>query len=133
MRPFRIVNHQKIEAVKKARSLELRKHMTQAEELLWQALRHNRLNGLHFRHQQIIDGFITDFYCHKAALVIEIDGPIHIKQKDYDQDRDQILNIKGIQVLRFNNDDVEQNLENVLATITDACLNKAASSDAKDQ
>ena len=107
--------------------------MTGAEELLWHALRNNRLYGLHFRRQQIIDGFIIDFYCHKAALAIEVDGPIHVKQKDYDRDRDQVLNCRGIQVLRFDNDEVERNLESVLATIAEAYLNKGASSNAEDK
>jgi very-short-patch-repair endonuclease len=57
----------------------------------WQHLRANQLNGLHFRRQQIIDGFIADFYCHVARLVIEVDGEIHQQQAEYDAERDRVL------------------------------------------
>jgi len=50
--------------------------MTPAEELLWEELRANKRGG-HFRRQQIIAGFIVDSYCHKVALVVEVDGDIH--------------------------------------------------------
>ena len=50
--------------------------MTPAEKILWQELRANKL-GVHFRRQQAIAGFIVDFYCHKAGLVVEVDGDIH--------------------------------------------------------
>jgi very-short-patch-repair endonuclease len=55
----------------------LRKTMTDAEILLWKALRNRRLNGFKFRRQHPIKGFIADFYCHEARLVIEVDGEIH--------------------------------------------------------
>jgi very-short-patch-repair endonuclease len=55
--------------------------MTPAEKILWQELRVNKL-GVHFRRQQVIAGFIVDFYCHKAALVIEVDGDIHDLQQE---------------------------------------------------
>jgi very-short-patch-repair endonuclease len=55
--------------------------MTPAERILWQELRGNKL-GAHFRRQQIIAGFIVDFYCHKVALVIEVDGDVHDLQKE---------------------------------------------------
>jgi very-short-patch-repair endonuclease len=72
-----IVIGQKVTSEKVQRAKELRKNMTGAEKLLWQSLRANRLNGWHFRRQQIIGGFIADFYCHAAALVIELNGGIH--------------------------------------------------------
>ena len=56
--------------------------MTPAEKILWQELRANK-PGFHFRRQQVIAGFIVDFYCHKAALVVEVDGDIHhLKQEE---------------------------------------------------
>jgi len=57
--------------------------MTPAEEILWQELRGNKI-GVHFRRQQIIAGFIVDYYCHKAALVVEVDGDIHDLQQEED-------------------------------------------------
>jgi very-short-patch-repair endonuclease len=59
---------QKIAPMKMQRAKHLRHKSTQAEDALWQCLRRNQLEGLHFRRQQIIDGFIADFYCHAAAM-----------------------------------------------------------------
>ena len=72
-----IVIGQKVNSDKVQRAKELRRQMTPEENILWQYLRANRLHGLHFRRQQIIDGFIADFYCHASRLVIEVDGKIH--------------------------------------------------------
>jgi very-short-patch-repair endonuclease len=79
------------------------------------------LNGLHFRRQQIIDGFIADFYCHAARLVIEVDGEIHQKQAEYDTERDRILLARGLRLLRIRNEEVRQNLDKVLADISKVC------------
>ncbi|MBD2102444.1 DUF559 domain-containing protein [Leptolyngbya sp. FACHB-261] len=92
--------------------------MTEEEKLLWQRLRGNRLNGLRFRRQQIIDGFIADFYCHAAK---EVDGAIHQQQAEYDAARDQILTAHNLKLLRIPNKAVRQNLPEVLQQITNAC------------
>jgi very-short-patch-repair endonuclease len=102
---------------------QLRKNMTPQEKVLWGHLRANRLGGLHFRRQQIIDGYIVDFFCHKAGLVVEVDGPIHLKQKDYDRERDEQFNSRGLRVVHIKNDEIDQNLEGVLRKIR-AVLNK---------
>ena len=96
-----IVIGQKISRKMHERARELRRNMTPAEKILWDRLRHNRLNGLQFRRQQIIDGFIVDFYCHSKALVVEVDGDIHDEQKAYDSERDNSLIARGFGVLRF--------------------------------
>ena len=70
-----IVTEQKVTKEKQQRAKELRHDMTPAEKILWEELRANRL-GVHFRRQQVIAGFIVDFYCHKSALVVEVDGDI---------------------------------------------------------
>jgi very-short-patch-repair endonuclease len=116
-----IVIGQKISPAKAARAREFRQNMTPAEKLLWQALRANRLNGFHFRRQQVIDGFIVDFYCHAASLVIEIDGDIHLQQVEPDRQRQQALTERGFRVIRFANDQIFNNLSNVLAQIQSAC------------
>ena len=95
--------------------------MTPAELKLWQRLRAGRLEGFHFRRQQIIDRFIVDFYCHQADLVVEVDGSVHLNQKDYDDQRDLHLQQRGLGVLRFTNTDVNTNLEGVLDAILEAC------------
>ncbi len=116
-----IVIGQKVTSTKIQRAKELRRQMTTEEKILWQHLRANRLNGLHFRRQQIIDGFIADFYCHAARLVIEVDGEIHQQQAEYDAERDRILSARGLGLLRIKNEEVTQNLSSVLQRISQAC------------
>jgi len=116
-----IVIGQHVDPVKVARGKELRRHMTAAEAVLWHRLRTNRLDGWHFRRQQVIDGFIADFYCHAAGLVVEVDGPIHDQQADYDLERDRILASRGLRVLRFRNDDILRDPDGVLHRIAVAC------------
>ncbi len=84
---------------------------------LWEKLRANRLGGLHFRRQQVIDGLIADFYCNDAGLVIEIDGPVHEVSQDYDRLRDMVFHGRGLTVLHFSNQEVNLRLEDVLASI----------------
>lgn len=100
---------------------ELRSNQTPAEQVLWEKLRGNRLNGWHFRRQQIIGGYIVDFYCHRASLAVELDGSIHASQREYDADRDQILAELGVRVLRFPNEEVITDLSMVLNKILKAC------------
>jgi very-short-patch-repair endonuclease len=103
--------------VKRERAYEFRREMTLAEKRVWRALRHNQLNGLHFRRQQTIAGFIVDFYCHAAALVVEIDGGVHGETREYDANRDQILASRGFHTLRVANEDVVHQLREVLQRI----------------
>lgn len=98
--------------------------MTPAEERLWQELRGGRLAGLKFRRQQVIGGYIADFYCDRAALVVEIDGPVHDDQLEFDQAREEAINLHGPRVLRFSNDQVLNQLSDVLATIGNVALAK---------
>ena len=105
---------------KRQAAYAMRRSMTPAERLLWTHLRANRLDGLHFRRQQVIDGFIVDFYCHAAGLVVEVDGPVHAEQTDYDAERDRVLAARGLLVLRFSNDRVRYELKTVLHEILSA-------------
>lgn len=105
-----IVTDQKVTKAKLERAKELRREMTPAEKLLWQELRANKL-GVRFRRQQVIQGFIVDFYCHKAALVVEVDGDIHDLQKDEDARREKVLSELGLRVIRFGNDEVAMDAE----------------------
>jgi len=104
-----------------ARSKELRREMTSAETILWKELKANKLNGLHFRRQQIIDRFIVDFYCHQHELVVEVDGGIHDLQKEHDAERETYLIARGFRILRFRNEEVENNLQGVLRKILSEC------------
>ena len=96
--------------------------MTPAEQILWQELRANK-QGVHFRRQQIIAGFIVDFYCHRAALVLEVDGDIHDLQLVEDARRETILREPGLRIVRFENDDVIRNLSGVVEKIRDLIVN----------
>jgi len=116
-----LVTGQHISPELKARAKTLRREMTPAECKLWHRLRANRLEGFHFRRQQIIDGYIVDFYCHAVSLVVEVDGSIHLEQEAYDQERDAHLRARGLTVLRFFNSDVEREMDTVLEVILQAC------------
>jgi very-short-patch-repair endonuclease len=78
--------------------------MTPAERRLWAAIRRNAIDGFHFRRQQVIEGYVVDFYCASAKLVIELDGGVHQEQWKYDQARDKIISRLGVRVLRIPND-----------------------------
>lgn len=112
-----LITGQKITKAKLQRAEELRRESTPAERELWQALRANRLQGWHFRRQQIIQGFIVDFYCHKAGLVVEVDGPVHNRQQDEDARREAELSALGLRILRFTNREVMNDLPSVLTRI----------------
>ncbi len=116
-----IVIGQKIPRELNERAKELRRNMTPAEKILWDQLRTNKLKGFHFRRQQVIDGYIVDFYCHAFSLIIEIDGDIHKQQVEYDAERDAHLVARGFTVLRFRNDEVVNDLPVVLEKILIAC------------
>jgi very-short-patch-repair endonuclease len=96
---------------------DLRRRMTTAETRLWARLRKSQLAGLHFRRQQVIDGYIADFYCHEAGLVVEVDGPTHAQDQEWDDERDRALGKRGLRVLRFANRDVVERVEWVLSEI----------------
>lgn len=98
---------------------ELRKNPTLAEDTLWQRLRHGKL-GVKFRRQHRIDRFIVDFYAREPRLIIEVDGPIHETQQEYDAWRQSVLEHLGYRVLRFTNDDVLENVEGVIQVIREA-------------
>jgi very-short-patch-repair endonuclease len=107
--------------VKVIRAKQLRREMTPAERALWARLRKNQLGGLHFRRQQVIDGFIANFYCHAAGVVVEVDGPVHEGQAEYDAERDRIFQARGLRVIRFTNDEVLTNMDRVFTAISWFC------------
>ncbi len=96
--------------------------MTQAETKLWKRLRANQLKGLHFRRQQVIFGFIVDFYCHKYKLIVEIDGDVHDNREELDLARENILIQNGFRIIRFKNSQVENNIEEVLTKVLDVVV-----------
>lgn len=100
------------------RAKRLRLCMTPSELKLWEEVRNNKL-GVRFKAQHPIKNFIADFYCHKAKLVVELDGGIHLIEsvKEHDGGRTYELEQLGIKVIRFTNYEVENNLVGVLYKI----------------
>lgn len=97
------------------RAEDLRRKMTKTEKELWEVLKNKKLGGFKFRRQHPISKFILDFYCHEAKFGIEIDGKVHNSksQKFYDDDRSEILREYGIKIIRFQNDEIIENIEEV--------------------
>jgi very-short-patch-repair endonuclease len=97
----------------------LRRNATSAERRLWQGLRREQVAGFRFRRQVILAGFIADFACFEARVVIEVDGATHGTDEEVARDiaRSATLAAQGYDVLRFTNDDVFHNLDGVLETI----------------
>ncbi len=100
----------------KERRQGLRKNMTVTESLLWDRLRNKQI-GFKFRRQHSIDIYIVDFYCVEKKLIIELDGKVHLKNKDYDKERDNYLKSLGINVFRIKNEEVENNIDKVIFEI----------------
>ena len=94
----------------------LRNNMTPAENCLWERLNKNQL-GVRFKAQHPIDIFIADFYCHKCKLVVEIDGEIHLSQKEYDEGRTAELERWDLTVIRFKNEEVMNDIDRVVNVI----------------
>ena len=97
----------------------LRRNETIAEKLLWEKLRNNQLEGLKFRRQHPVNIYIADFYCHKFKLIIELDGDYHNQeeQKQKDEVRTEVLRLNDLKIIRFKNEEVEQDINQVLTTI----------------
>lgn len=106
------------------RARVLRENMTPAENLLWSHLQKGRMMGYRFKSQHPIDKFIVDFYCHRARLVIEIDGEVHQEedQMEVDQGRTAELEHYGLSVLRFTNKEIVESIDDVLLEIKNKLL-----------
>ena len=93
------------------RAKELRKNMTPEERRLW----YDFLRGypVRFLRQKVIDGYIVDFYCASAKIVIELDGAQHDTQEgaEYDEERDKLISAWGIEVVRVPNVLIRESFE----------------------
>ena len=99
------------------RAGELRQEPTPAERKLWAYLRGDQLNGVNFRRQHAIGNFIVDFVSIKRKLIIELDGSQHLDQAEYDLERSKYFESLGYQVIRFWNDQVENDINRVIWAI----------------
>jgi len=103
----------------KQRRGELRKNQTEAEKVLWFHIRNKQIAGFKFFRQYSVGAYILDFYCPRGRLAVELGG-VHHKDSDnraYDQVRDLYLKGYDIGILRFWNDEILKNMDNVLETI----------------
>ena len=112
--------------VKKALSTDAHRHartlrhaMTEAERSLWQILRARQTEGHRFRRQVPIGGFVADFVCHAARLIVEIDGGQHDPSSEEESSRTRFLEGEGYRVLRFWNNEVLENPEGVRSVIAE--------------
>jgi very-short-patch-repair endonuclease len=99
------------------RARRLRREMTPQERLLWGHLRDRRLGGAKFRKQMWLDGYVADFACAEARLVVEADGSQHADDAGYDERRTAAFARLGWRTLRFWNNEIGENLEGVLTVI----------------
>lgn len=97
----------------------LRSKMTDAEMVLWSRLKNRNIFKVRFRRQHPVDIFVLDFYCHEIKLAIEVDGRIHLKREiqEYDEGRSHDIEKFGIKMLRFTNEQILNNLNEVQTTI----------------
>ena len=97
----------------------LRREATRAERILWRAINRGQLDGFKFRRQVPIAGYIADFACHEARLVIELDGATHSTEAEVaaDAERQKKIGNDGYTMLRFRNAEVYDNLDGVGETI----------------
>lgn len=98
---------------------QLRSAMTEAEQRLWDRLRRKQVLGVQFYRQKPLSGYIADFYCAAANLVIELDGSQHLEAdaQAYDEQRTQVLEALGLKVLRFDNRQVLTEMDGVMLVI----------------
>lgn len=109
----------RVSSDKRDMARRFRAEPTEAEAMLWQALRGRKHGGLKFRREQPLLGFIVDFYCEERNLAVEVDGSVHdsYDAKQYDAERDAAMNAAGVRVLRLKNQEVLENLDQALQSI----------------
>jgi len=97
----------------------LRNDATDAERRLWNGVRREQIGGFKFRRQVILNGFVVDFACLEARLILEVDGATHSTDGEIARDaaRAAALSAQDHSILRFTNDDVFHNIDGVLETV----------------
>ena len=105
-----IVLRKRINPKKLELARHFRKNPTESEDTVWQMLRNRQIRNLKWRRQQVIDGFIADFYCAELNVVLEIDGSVHDDEevKEYDEYRTSVFKARGIKVFRLKNEDCDK-------------------------
>jgi len=98
---------------------EFRNNPTHAESTLWNAIKRDQILGYRFRRQYVVAGFILDFYCPRLRLAIEVDGEIHNLSANQIKDagRENIIKQNNINIIRFTNKEIEENIITVLTNL----------------
>lgn len=109
--------HKKVPPLLRSNARRMRSAMTKAELKLWNELRAHRLMGLSFRRQLPIGKYIVDFARPECKLIVEVDGSQHTENESYDLARTIFLKSQGWQIVRFWNDDVLSDIDNVCTHI----------------
>ncbi|MHB1108510.1 MAG: DUF559 domain-containing protein, partial [Lutibacter sp.] len=125
-----LTGNQNIAHVLLERAKEMRANPTQAESFLWEQLKSKKLD-IKFRQQYLIDDYIVDFVCLSKRLIIEVDGNIHESQIEKDFERTKILENKGYKVIRFTNEEVIGNIDEVVSNIIEELEKRPALSEGK--
>lgn len=123
-REYSVTRNQKINPEKLELAKQFRKDSTASEDAVWQMLRNRQIKNLKWRRQQVIDGYIADFYCAELNVVLEIDGLVHDDQetKEYDGYRSIAFESKGIRTFRLRNEECDKEhltglIENIINSL----------------
>ncbi len=105
---------------------KLRNNETKEEKRLWYKCLNQYERPIRFQRQKTINNYIVDFYCHRAKLVIELDGSQHHTEEGIESDakRTAILEQYGLEVIRFRNEDVMKNLDDVCYAINQKVMER---------
>lgn len=121
---YGVIRNQWINPKKLELARRFRKNPTESENAVWQMLRNRQIRNLKWRRQQVIDGFIADFYCAELNVVLEIDGSVHDNEevKEYDEYRTSVFESKGIKTFRLRNEDCDKQhiielIENIINSV----------------
>jgi very-short-patch-repair endonuclease len=117
-----VLRGQRVDPAKLEHAKEMRRHPTPAEAQVWEILRGRRLDGLKWRRQQVIAGFIADFYCAELRIVLEVDGDVHNGElaRAVDEERTVVLTRLDLRIVRVRNDAIDaDSLRRAIAPITD--------------
>ena len=97
----------------------LRHDMTPSERMLWKHISDKQLDGWRFRRQHVFGPYVLDFYCPVLKLCIEVDGELHQRTDVFEKDKERtsFLESNGIKVIRFTNDEIENDISDVLERI----------------
>ena len=106
----------------KEKRRKLRNNPTYSEKVIWLSLRKKQIHGVRFLRQYSVNNFVIDFYAPKIKLAIEVDGSSHIGKEEYDSSRQRYIESLGIKVIRFSDEQIYGNVNNVVKEIEEITL-----------